>query len=458
MIHVPPRRHPRPGSAPPHWAPRAGLGLLLAVSGAIGAVAGASAPASASSPSPSDYLCYVAGSGQQTSVTNAFAGYLEVELSTTACSSPTADTSTGLSVSFSVVTSPSGPSATFSPSANAGASGGLAYVVAYANSVVGAFAVTATSAAAPGQSVTFYLDNVAGPPATITAGVGASQSTLVGSAFPLQLAVTVQDSSKNPIVASPVTFSIVAPGTASGAFSTTGSTSATVYTDASGVAVAPPLIANDAVGGFAVTASVPGYSAVATFALVNDATATFSVQAVTPSLLVRGTRDATLVVSGTGFAPGDHASFSTTAITVQSVTDVSPTTLRLRVTVRPTAPAGSSSLTVTSPDGATVTGANVLLVTPTVAEPTPAPILIRFPATSATLSAAARLQLTLYLDKLVDGAAVRLTSPVAPRGVAQARARAVDDFLRARLTRLRVTLVTSPASPRNAVRVVTTAN
>ena len=457
MTHLSPP-HPRRGSTPRRRVPRAGLALLLAVSGAVGTVAGVSSPASASSPAPSDYLCYVAGSGQQTSVTNAFAGYLEVELSTTACSAPTADASTGLSVSFSVVTSPGGPSATFSPSANAGANGGLAYVVAYANSVVGAYSVTATSSAAPGQSVSFYLDNVAGPPATITAGVGASQSTPVGSAFPLQLAVTVQDSSKNPVVASPVTFSVVAPGAASGTFSTTGSTSTTVYTDSSGVAVAPPLIANDAVGGFAVTASVPGYTAVATFALVNDATATFSVQAVTPSLLVRGARDATLVVSGTGFTPGDEATFSTPAITVQSVTDVTPTTLRLRVTVRPTAPTGPSSLTVTSPDGATVTGANVLLVTPAVTEPAPAPVLIRFAATSTALSATARLQLTVYLDTLVSGATVRLTSAAAPRGLARARARAVDDFLRARLARLRVTLVSSPAGPRDAVRVVTTAN
>ena len=65
--------------------------------------------------------------------------------------------------------------------------------------------------------VGFSLVNLAGKPAKIAPGVGSTQSTPAGSAFPIRLAVTVTDAEKNPVPGALVTFSAPAAG-ASGRF------------------------------------------------------------------------------------------------------------------------------------------------------------------------------------------------------------------------------------------------
>lgn len=129
--------------------------------------------------------------------------------------------------------------------------------------------------------VSFSLVNLAGKPTKIAPGVGSTQSTLAGTAFPIRLAVTVTDADKNPVPGALVTFSAPAAG-ASGRFTTRTRGSrrhrshvshprtAQVQTDACGIAVAPPFTANRQPGGYVVKATVKHVRPVA-FALVNEA-------------------------------------------------------------------------------------------------------------------------------------------------------------------------------------------
>jgi hypothetical protein len=118
----------------------------------------------------------------------------------------------------------------------------------------------------------------AGPPIQVTAGVGAYQSAPVATSFSLRLAVTVTDAEKAPVPGAPVTFTAPARGP-SGRFTTRTQTkhsrphvshprSVTITTDACGIAVAPPFVANGEQGGYIVEASVQ-HVRPAAFALVN---------------------------------------------------------------------------------------------------------------------------------------------------------------------------------------------
>jgi hypothetical protein len=127
----------------------------------------------------------------------------------------------------------------------------------------------------------FALASLAGAPAKIAAGVAATESTAAGARFPIGLAVTVTDAQKNPVPGVLVTFAAPASGP-SGRF-TVNSRGAghdrprvshrravKVKTDACGIALAAPLVANGRQGGYIVKASV-GPARPAAFALVNEA-------------------------------------------------------------------------------------------------------------------------------------------------------------------------------------------
>jgi protocatechuate 3,4-dioxygenase beta subunit len=128
--------------------------------------------------------------------------------------------------------------------------------------------------------VGFSLVNLAGKPAQIAPGVGSTQSTLAGSAFPIRLAVTVTDADKNPVGGAFVAFSAPAAG-ASGRFTlrsrddhhrahTSHPRTVKVKTGACGIAVAPPFTASGQPGGYVVEASAKP-ARPAAFALVNEA-------------------------------------------------------------------------------------------------------------------------------------------------------------------------------------------
>jgi len=130
-----------------------------------------------------------------------------------------------------------------------------------------------------GSADNYWVDvvfNGAGPgvpptPRSIIAVAGSSQSAAVGAAFAVPLQVEVLDGSSNPLSGITVTFSAPTSGAGS-TFAGSGS-SATVLTNAQGVAVAPALTANNTVGSYAVAASA-GTLAPVTFTLSNTAAGT----------------------------------------------------------------------------------------------------------------------------------------------------------------------------------------
>jgi hypothetical protein len=139
-----------------------------------------------------------------------------------------------------------------------------------ANTVAGTFTATASIAATP-TIASFALRNLAGKPATVTAGVAASEQTTLGSRFPLRLAVTVEDNDDNAVAGATVTFTAPVSG-ASGRFASPHhgrARTVRVKTGRTGVAVAPAFSANRTAGGYIVTATVKG-APTAAFALVNQ--------------------------------------------------------------------------------------------------------------------------------------------------------------------------------------------
>jgi hypothetical protein len=430
------------------------LCLLCAVWAATFESAAGSGVAGAAA--PNDYLCYLAGSNQSAGVGAAYAIPLEVELSSTSCSFPTPDTASGTIVSFAVVTSVGGPSVDFAAGASVGTVGGIASASVTANAVDGAFSVVATSAATSSnptsQSVTFSLTNFAGVPASVTAGLGATQATTIDTAFSLRLAVTVDDALGNPVTDVPVTFTAPSSG-ASGTFSNA-SNSVTVYTDASGIAVAPVFTANAIPGGYVVKAFVGGYSPSAAFALVNDATPSGTVSAVVPSTIRRDTANQSVTISGSGFASGAVASFSDEGIAVSSTTFVNSTSIVVIISVANTASIGVGNVSVTNPSGTTATGIDIFSVTGDGVKP---PVLsLGFAGSVSALDASLRHALGVYASKLPSGSTVSITG-YAKDDITLARTRAskVVTFMRSvdKDLHATVTVVTSRAI--GAVRVQT---
>ncbi len=214
----------------------------------------------------------------------------------------------GATVTFSLGSGSSACGTTTSASAGASFTGGGAQATAAtgatgvassplftANSTAGSFTATAavsgreptgasgrespgTSANYAGRPTTFSLSNLAGQPANLTTGVGATQSTPVRTAFPIRLAVRVTDAEKNPVPGAPITFSAPAGG-ASGRFTVhslghhrrvrvTHPRTVQVETNACGIAVAPAFTAGDTQGGYIVKATAK-HGRPAAFALVN---------------------------------------------------------------------------------------------------------------------------------------------------------------------------------------------
>jgi hypothetical protein len=172
---------------------------------------------------------------------------------------------------------------------------GLATSPAFtANAAAGSFSATASASSGGGSGsegagktgapsvapVSFSLANLAGKPTKIAPGVGSTQSTPAGSAFPIRLAVTVTDAQKNAVPGALITFSAPLAG-ASGRFTISSPPhhhrarvshpdTVKVKTNACGIAVAPALTANDTQGGYIVEATA-AHARAAAFALVNEA-------------------------------------------------------------------------------------------------------------------------------------------------------------------------------------------
>lgn len=120
--------------------------------------------------------------------------------------------------------------------------------------------------------------SVLAQPPRLTPGVGSMQSTVVGTPFPIPLAVTVTDAHNNPVAGVLVTFSAPVSG-ANGRFTVHAGGphdrarlvhpyTVRVKTNARGIAVAPAFAADGTPGGYIVKATVE-HARPTAFALVN---------------------------------------------------------------------------------------------------------------------------------------------------------------------------------------------
>jgi beta-lactamase superfamily II metal-dependent hydrolase len=132
-----------------------------------------------------------------------------------------------------------------------------------------------------------------GTPASITATAGTPQSATVGATFATPLQATVRDAGNAVISGVGVTFTAPASG-ASGTFPG-GSLSASVITNASGIATAPAFTANATTGGYSVTAS--SGMVITSFSLTNIAQSAthFSVSA--PATVTNGVAFSVIVTA-----------------------------------------------------------------------------------------------------------------------------------------------------------------
>jgi sugar lactone lactonase YvrE len=209
------------------------------------------------------YLAVTGGSGQSATVATGFATPLQV-LVTNGSHQPLA----GVSVTFTVPST--GASATLGGNSSATVAtdntGVATSPLPQANKIAGAYLVTA-AAANLSQTVTLALTNLAASPATIAATSGSAQTVMIGSlALLAPIQATVMDSYGNGVAGAVVTFSAPAAG-ASGAF-LAGSGSASVATNAAGLATAPPFQANGTGGSYTISGTL-GSLPVVSFALTN---------------------------------------------------------------------------------------------------------------------------------------------------------------------------------------------
>jgi protocatechuate 3,4-dioxygenase beta subunit len=177
----------------------------------------------------------------------------------------------GVTVTFSLPQAASGPGAAFlgggaQATTTTNAQGKASSPPLVAGTTAGGFSATASIASVP-KPVVYSLRNLAGAPATITAGAASGESASAGTRFPIRLAVTVEDKEGNPVPGAIVTFTAPAGGV-TGRFVVRVNRLRVVRVRANsqGIAVAPALVADAHAGGFAVGAR--SGSAKVAFALV----------------------------------------------------------------------------------------------------------------------------------------------------------------------------------------------
>ena len=213
---------------------------------------------------------------------------------------------------------PAATTATVGPSTSTGL---VSAPVLTANSTVGPFTVTAALQGTT-STATFNLAVAAGTPASIsvTSGTQQSETATVNSGFASPLSATVLDSNSNPVAFVNVTFT--APSAGAGV-SFNGATTATVQTNASGVAVVPgPVTANATAGAYSVVASVPSVpSLTVSYSLSNSAGAPASISLTTGAGLSAQISSAfsaitaTVKDSGGNVVPGASVNFSVATVT-----------------------------------------------------------------------------------------------------------------------------------------------
>jgi adhesin/invasin len=140
---------------------------------------------------------------------------------------------------------------------------GLATFSGLSINTAGTYTLVAASGSASGTSNSFII-SAATSPVVITAFQGDGQQATINTVYGSALQALVKDSFGNVVSGVSVTFTAPASG-ASATFSGT----ATVITNASGIATSPAMTANAQAGPFQIAATAPGAASPATFTLTN---------------------------------------------------------------------------------------------------------------------------------------------------------------------------------------------
>jgi hypothetical protein len=164
----------------------------------------------------------------------------------------------GVSVTF--IAPASGASGTFAGKLTATAitnAAGLATAPAFtANTRAGSFVVTVHVPYTAAETI--QMTNLAGPPARLAVVTGNAQSTTINAAFAAPLEVLVTDAFGNAVYGTAVTYAVQTNRTTGAAATFSGAASTRATTNASGLAKAPVLKANNHKGAVLVIASVVG--------------------------------------------------------------------------------------------------------------------------------------------------------------------------------------------------------
>ncbi|QTD46376.1 IPTL-CTERM sorting domain-containing protein [Ottowia testudinis] len=213
-------------------------------------------------------LVAVAGSGQTTVVSTAFANALQARVED-ANGQPVA----GVAVRFNAPTS--GASGSFggaqaSAQALTDAQGIATSPALTANGTVGSYAVTAqVDGLAPASfTLTNRSGGVVDTPAALRMVSGTAQTAQIGTAFGAPMVVQVLSAAGQPLAGVSVRFAFASQG-ASASFAGNRAV-ATVMTDASGQAASPAFTANQTAGTHQANASVTGMSGGIFFTLINS--------------------------------------------------------------------------------------------------------------------------------------------------------------------------------------------
>jgi len=214
-------------------------------------------------------------SSQEAAVNTQYAQPLQAEV-TDATGAPVQ----GATVSFSVVTGPTGAGASFLGGAQATAvtnSDGIATSSPLlANGVPGKFTATASADGLSAVAL-FSLDNHAAA-MTVSKVAAYDPTATVDTRYHEPLQARVLDATGEPVEGATVTFALAAADNGAGASFLGGGTQATALTDTDGLAVSPALIADKTAGAFTATASTAGSEPLA-FTLTNLAARPYAVTA-----------------------------------------------------------------------------------------------------------------------------------------------------------------------------------
>jgi hypothetical protein len=242
------------------------------------------------------------------------------------------------SVTFAVSTS-GGQSGTFSNASGtivvATNGSGVANAGTFtANSVVGAYTVTATAGS---QSATFNLTNTNGPPANILIASGSGQSAQVRTAFANPLMATVTDLGGNAVPNASVTFSAPTGATPGALFA--GASSVVVTANGSGTASSGTVTAGTYPGG-PYNVTVSSGSATNNFTLTNLGASETLISSLTATA-------ATVDVFGFGFgAPAGSLSFTdlTTSSPIAAPVTLNTANAQAALSPEATTPTGTDTL------------------------------------------------------------------------------------------------------------------